>query len=62
MPERLHPLKAQRGDLVVIADPDDGGALKAALVHLNGVHVVVPGAKGLLRLNFKTIQRAWAYV
>jgi hypothetical protein len=51
-----HPLKAQRGDLVVIME---SGRLIAGLVHLNGSDVVSVGQSGLLRMPITQIQRAW---
>jgi cell wall-associated NlpC family hydrolase len=54
--ELVHPLMAQRGDLVVAQDGDN---LIAGVVHLNGRHVAVAGAKGLQRLSIRSIQRAW---
>ena len=51
-----HPLKAQRGDLVVIME---SGRLIAGLVHLNGSDVVSVGQSGLLRIPVMQIQCAW---
>lgn len=55
--ERIHPLMAQRGDLVIVPD---SGNLISAVVHLNGRHVVTVGEKGLLRLSIMEVKRAWA--
>jgi hypothetical protein len=55
--ERIHPLMAQRGDLVIVPD---SGNLISAVVHLNGRHVVTVGEKGLLRISIMLVKRAWA--
>lgn len=55
--ERIHPLMAQRGDLVVV---ESAGVLISGLVHLNGRHVVVASEKGLNRLPITTVKRSWA--
>lgn len=55
--ERIHPLMAQRGDLVVIAE---SGNLISGIVHLNGRHVVTVSERGLLRLPIMNVKRAWA--
>jgi hypothetical protein len=54
--EWAHPLKAQRGDLVIV---EHDGALSAGLVHLTGRHVAVASAKGYLKLPITQIKRAW---
>jgi hypothetical protein len=55
--ERVHPLMAQRGDLVVV---ESLGMLISGLVHLNGRHVVVAAEKGLNRLPIMSVKRSWA--
>lgn len=55
--ERIHPLMAQRGDLVIVPD---SGNLISAVVHLNGRHVVTVGQAGLLRISIMLVTRAWA--
>jgi hypothetical protein len=61
--EHIHPLMAQRGDLVVI---DNGGNLIAGVIHLNGMHAISVSETGLVRLpiadlNGKpNIVRAWS--
>jgi hypothetical protein len=57
--ELTHPLKAQRGDLVVVRNAD-GNAI-AGLVHLNGFHVVSVATSGLIRLPITSVLRAWHY-
>jgi hypothetical protein len=57
--ELTHPLKAQRGDLVVCKNAD--GTPIAGLVHLNGRHVVTVSTKGLVRLSITSVLRAWHY-
>jgi hypothetical protein len=54
--ERVHPLMAQRGDLVVV---ESSGLLISGLVHLNGRHVVVASGKGLNRLPIMNVKRSW---
>jgi hypothetical protein len=54
--EYTHPLCAQRGDLVVMAN---GTNLIAGVVHLNGAHLISVGEPGLVRLPITTIKRAW---
>lgn len=56
MPEWDYPLRAQRGDLVVI---EDAKRLISGLVHLDGRHVVAPGKEGLRRLSILNVRRAW---
>jgi hypothetical protein len=56
MPERVLPLFAQRGDMVVL--PDAGRPI-AGLVHLNGRDVVAVGEAGLKRLPLAGVTRAW---
>jgi hypothetical protein len=56
--ELEHPLKAQRGDLVVF---QNGENLIAGLVHLSGRHVVTVGPQGLYRFPITSIARAWHY-
>lgn len=58
MPERLHPLMAQRGDLVVALS---GEQVIAGLIHLSGRYVVAVGEAGLLKLPMSSIKRAWSY-
>src|ERR1700735_5391711 len=43
LPEWSHPLRAQRGDLVVL---EDAGRIIAGLIHLNGRHIVAAGDNG----------------
>jgi hypothetical protein len=50
------PLMARRGDLVVI---ENGGALIAGVVHLNGRHVVSMAESGPVRLSILSIRRSW---
>ncbi|HEV2324566.1 MAG TPA: hypothetical protein VGS10_11505 [Terracidiphilus sp.] len=57
--ERVHPLMAQRGDLVVFHGQT--GDLVAGLVHLSGRHIVAVGDKGLYRFPISAVQRAWSY-
>lgn len=54
--ELVHPLMAQRGDLVVL---EDAGRVIAGLVHLSGRHVAVAGENGLKKLSIMNIKRAW---
>lgn len=54
--ELLHPLLAQRGDLVLVAD---AGREIAGLVHLSGRHVVTVGEEGLKRVCITAVRRAW---
>lgn len=54
--ELEHPLKAQRGDLVLVEQPD---GLLMGLVHLSGSCVVAPGETGLRRIPLTSIKRAW---
>jgi len=51
-----HPLRAQRGDLVVA---ENDGKPIAGIVHLSGNCIVTVGEGGLVRLPFTSIQRAW---
>lgn len=57
------PLYAQRGDMVLVEDDaaaEEGiGTLIAGIVHLNGRHVAVAGAKGLKRAPIECVRRAW---
>jgi hypothetical protein len=55
--EYRHPLMAKRGDLVVM---QNGAALVAGIVHLNGRHLVTIAATGLVRLPISAVQRAWS--
>lgn len=57
LPERIHPLMAQRGDLVLVKNND--GNLIAGVVHLTGRHVLTVGPKGAAMLSIMQIQRAW---
>jgi hypothetical protein len=57
--ERVHPLMAQRGDLVVLEETP-GAALIAGIVHLSGRHVVTVGESGLKKLCITTVRRVWA--
>jgi hypothetical protein len=67
LPEWQYPLMAQRGDLVVLNDPDSDAPaprIIAGLVHLSGRHIVAAGEKGLKRIlihegNATPILRAW---
>lgn len=54
--ELEHPLKAQRGDLVVLEESD---RMIAGLVHLSGRHIVAAGERGLKRLPISLVHRAW---
>lgn len=56
LPELEYPLKARRGDLVLV---QQGNELIAGVVHLNGRHVVVVGEEGLKKQSIKNIKRAW---
>jgi hypothetical protein len=56
--ERAHPLLAQRGDLVLIAN---GGTLIAGVVHLCGSDVVSVSETGPVRLPVTAITRRWSY-
>jgi len=56
MEQLAHPLKAQRGDLVIV---DNEGTLIAGLVHLNGRDVISVGETGLIRLPITNVQKAW---
>jgi hypothetical protein len=56
MREWLHPLCAQRGDMVTLAD---AGRVISGLVHLNGRHIVAVGEMGLKRLPISAALRAW---
>jgi hypothetical protein len=56
MPERVLPLFAQRGDMVVLPD---AGRMIAGLVHLNGRDIVAVGEAGLKRLPLVSVARAW---
>ncbi len=57
--ERVHPLMAQRGDLVLYTNDD--GELATGLVHLNGRHIVSPGDAGLIRIPITSVTRSWSY-
>ena len=54
--EWQHPLRAQRGDLVVL---EDAGRVIAGLVHLSGRHIVAAGEQGIKRLPITSVKRAW---
>jgi len=54
--ELEHPLKAQRGDLVLIEEAD---GLKMGLIHLSGTCANVPGENELRRVPLTAIKRAW---
>jgi hypothetical protein len=54
--ELMHPLMAQRGDLVVL---EDSGRVIAGLVHLSGREIVCAGEKGLKKIPIMSIKRAW---
>lgn len=54
--ELAHPLKAQRGDLVVFPN---AGNLIAGLVHLNGSRLVSVTDKGLWYFDIRDTVRAW---
>jgi hypothetical protein len=55
--ELTHPLKAQRGDLVIV---EDSGRLIAGLVAPNSRHVVAAGQSGLnTRIPISNVKRAW---
>lgn len=55
--ELTHPLKAQRGDLVIV---EDSGRLISGLVNSNGRHVVTAGENGLNpRIPISSVRRAW---
>jgi len=56
--EWAHPLKAQRGDLVIYEDPTTGSQV-SGLVHLSGRHIVAAGPKGLIRISVSKVLRAW---
>ncbi len=56
MAELEHPLKAQRGDLVVL---EDAGRLISGLVHLSGRHIAAVGESGLKRIAITAVKRAW---
>jgi hypothetical protein len=55
------PLYAQRGDLVVMANPlaDGFGQDIAGIVHLNGSQLVTVGEGGLVVMPIRAIKRAW---
>lgn len=55
--ERIHPLMAQRGDLVVF---DNAGEVIAGLVHLNGRSVVSVSDKGTVILPITCVTRSWS--
>jgi hypothetical protein len=55
--EYKYPLMAKRGDLVVA---QNGDTLIAAVVHLNGSHVISVNELGLVRLNINYVVRAWS--
>jgi hypothetical protein len=55
--ELKHPLKAQRGDLVIV---EDSGRLIAGLVAPSGRHVVAAGQNSLnTRIPVSNVKRAW---
>lgn len=54
--ELIHPLMAQRGDLVVL---EDAGRVIAGLVHLSGRHVAAAGEQGLKKIPIAGVKRAW---
>jgi hypothetical protein len=54
--ELVHPLMAQRGDLVVL---EDSGRVIAGLVHLSGREIVCAGEKGLKKISITNVKRAW---
>lgn len=54
--ELEHPLKAQRGDLVLVEQAE---GLLLGLVHMSGTCVVAPGEQGLRRIELTSIKRAW---
>jgi hypothetical protein len=56
--EWQHPLRAQRGDLVVYQDPVTA-QLVSGLVHLSGRHIVAAGINGLQRISISRTLRAW---
>jgi hypothetical protein len=55
--ERVYPLMAQRGDLVVM---ENGGQTIAGVIHLNGRHAISVSEAGLVRLSIRSVTRAWA--
>ncbi|SEB40574.1 DUF6950 family protein [Terriglobus roseus] len=57
--ERMFPLMAQRGDLVLYRNADD--SIAAGLVSLAGREVVSPGDAGLLCMPLTSVHRAWTY-
>jgi len=54
--ECVHPLMAQRGDLVIVYAAQ---GLLSGLVDLNGRHVLLPGQRGLVRLPISLVTRSW---
>jgi cell wall-associated NlpC family hydrolase len=58
MAERSVPLQAKRGDLVLVKNGD--GDEIAAIVGMNGRHVLSPGEDGLVRFSILNVTRAWA--
>lgn len=54
--ELVHPLQAQRGDLVTLAN---GATESAGIVGLNGRTLITVGPRGLVTLPITAIQRAW---
>ena len=54
--ECIHPLMAQRGDLVIV---EAAQGLMSGLVDLNGRHVLIPGQHGIVRLSISLIRRSW---
>jgi hypothetical protein len=54
--EYPHPLKAQRGDLVLIEQAD---GLLLGLIDLSGTCVLAPGDDGIRRLELTSIKRSW---
>jgi hypothetical protein len=55
------PLYAQRGDLVVMANPAQGAFDQdiAGLVHLSGSKLVTVGEGGLVVMDIRFVKRAW---
>lgn len=54
--ELVHPLLAQRGDLVTMMS---GGVEIGGIVHLNGRELVSVGEAGLMVLPITAVRRAW---
>lgn len=55
--ELEHPLCAQRGDLVVLANAD--GEEMGGLVGLSGREIVTVGPDGLVTFSIERVKRAW---